>query len=90
MKQARRWVYGKTYYDDHYEFALVLDEARYHSDDMDAIVACAQCGKPVRYVDTYSSKEIQSDGAAWGYAVCEDCHRAELERQFAADRRGDA
>ena len=90
MRLARRWVYGKTYGDDHYELALVLDEARYHSDDMDAIVACAQCGKPVHYGDTYSSKEIQSDGAAWGYAVCEDCHRAELERQFAADRRGDA
>lgn len=90
MKQAQRWVYGETYDQDHYEFALVLDEATCYSDDMDAMVACAQCGRPVRYGDTYTSKEIHSDGAAWGYAVCEDCYREEWDRQREANHRGDA
>lgn len=90
MKPAKKWVYGKTREDDHYEDVLVPDDASYYKADMDAIVACAQCGKHLRFGETFTSKEIHTDGAAWGYGVCGNCYHAEWDRQFAADRRDGA
>ena len=53
------------------------------SDDMDEEVNCCQCGRKLRFGDTYTSQEIHS-GIGFGFNVCEECHELEWER-----RRGD-
>lgn len=52
--------------------------AKGYSNDMDAIVPCAACGKDTRFGDGFSSLEIQSPFGL-GYMVCEECYRQELE-----------
>lgn len=49
-----------------------------YSNDMDEIVACAACGKPLKFGDAYTSRKIQSN-AGFGFAVCEDCYEKEFE-----------
>ena len=49
-----------------------------YSNDMDEIVACAACGKALKFGDAYTSRKIQSN-AGVGFAVCEDCYEKEFK-----------
>ena len=49
-----------------------------YSNDMEEIVACAVCGKALKFGDAYTSRKIQSN-AGFGFAVCEDCYEKEFE-----------
>ena len=49
--------------------------------DLDSIISCASCGKPVVAGDTYTSLEIHTDHGL-GFLVCSDCYKAEMERRF--------
>ena len=51
-----------------------------YSEDMNEIVNCCQCLKKIRYGDTYTSNEINTD-LGFGFAVCEDCYEKEWERK---------
>lgn len=51
--------------------------------DMHTLVNCASCGKELPYLMSYTSLEIHT-GMGLGYAVCEDCHRAEYQRKMEA------
>ena len=52
-----------------------------YSSNMDETVNCAQCGKEVKYGETYCSQEIHTVPGGMGYAVCEDCHKKEMLRR---------
>ena len=49
-----------------------------YSSDLDAVVACAACGKALKFGDAYTSRKILST-TGFGYAVCEDCYEKEFE-----------
>ena len=44
------------------------------------MVKCAQCGKPVIYRESYTSRTIHSD-YGFGYAVCPECYLKEWEEE---------
>lgn len=46
-------------------------------DDMDDIIACANCGIPVKYGESYTSLTIHNLYGI-GYCVCGQCHSVEL------------
>lgn len=70
--KAQKWNCKiKKYYDyDPPEGACL------YSDDMDKIVACAQCGIKMLFGDGYTSRQIHSR-YGFGYAVCEKCYEKE-------------
>lgn len=47
---------------------------------LSATVTCADCGKSVRYGDTYTSSEIHTSTGV-GYAICETCMENEIQRR---------
>lgn len=47
--------------------------------EMDDIIACAACGKLLKFGDSYTSRKILSNGG-FGFAVCEDCYEKEFEK----------
>lgn len=49
------------------------------SDNMDADVACAQCGKMIKYGESFTSREIHSKHGL-GYPVCNNCYEIETSK----------
>ncbi len=43
-------------------------------------VACAGCGKPVRFEDSYVSGQIHNPYGI-GFLICGECHQAEIEKR---------
>lgn len=81
MKRVRKWNYEKH----DYELYIIPDgwEVCLYTEDMDKIVNCVQCGKEIKYGNTYTSQEVHTH-LGLGYHVCEDCHIVELERKIGA------
>ncbi|MFQ6793822.1 MAG: hypothetical protein ACLRT4_13770 [Thomasclavelia sp.] len=50
--------------------------ASLYEKDMEKIVACAECGKKIRYGNSYTSRRIQNL-VGFGYAVCGECYAKE-------------
>ena len=48
-------------------------------------VACAGCGKPVRFEDSYVSGQIHNPYGI-GFLVCGECHQAEIGRRKRAKK----
>lgn len=48
--------------------------------DLDNIVNCPQCGKELKYGDTFTSLEIHT-GVGFGYGVCDKCYQEEWKRR---------
>ena len=46
----------------------------------DTAINCAQCGKPIRYGNSYTSLELETKGGE-SYWVCWPCHKREIERR---------
>ena len=78
MTTLRRWNYNKQTYES-YNAPNEL-KVKSYSDDMDEIISCALCGRPVRFGDCYTSKEIHTPHG-FGYAVCGDCYFGERVRE---------
>lgn len=53
----------------------------FYSNDMDEIVNCPQCGRELKYGDTYISLEVHSP-TGFGYGVCRACYDAENRRKY--------
>lgn len=47
-----------------------------YADDMDKFIQCANCGRIIKYKDSYTSRTIHTE-IGLGYAVCRDCYREE-------------
>lgn len=52
-----------------------------YSNNMNEIVACAACGKALKFGDAYTSRKILSNGG-FGFAVCEDCYEKEFKEEL--------
>lgn len=48
--------------------------------DDDSICRCAECGKKIRFGDSFTSIRIH-DPIGFGYAVCSDCYQKEWEER---------
>jgi len=72
-----KWNYQKREYEP-YE---VPDDwnVKTYSNDMDEIVNCPHCGKPLPFGDSYTSREIHTK-FGMGFAVCSECYEQEWER----------
>lgn len=79
----KRWNYETHKYEP-YE---VPDDwyVSYYESDMDKEVNCAECGKTIKYGDTYCSTRIFSDNGLWGCAVCEGCHVSGITERLKRD-----
>lgn len=51
-----------------------------YSNDMNEIVTCPQCGKKLKFGETYTSLEIHTN-IGFGYGVCQECYDKEWERR---------
>lgn len=51
--------------------------------DGDIWLTCAACGKRIKYEESLVSLEMHT-ALGIGYAVCEECHRVEIARRYAA------
>lgn len=78
MKNIQRWNYDKQAY----ELYMIPStwSVKSYSNDMDEIVNCAHCGRPVTYGSCYTSKEIHTPHG-FGYAVCGECYDMERARE---------
>lgn len=86
VRVLRKWDYGKK------EYAPWPVPAEWRvatiEDDMDAPVECAQCGRTLPFGEAYTSLEVHTDGAGFGYAVCGKCHSQERWRRIEHARVG--
>lgn len=78
----RKWNGNKKEYED-YKIPGNWNVKTYCA-DMDEIVNCAQCGKELKYGNTYTSMEVHTE-MGFGYGVCDTCYRFELKRRFKED-----
>ena len=79
MLWAQKWDYkGREYrpYKIPDDWFCVLDHP-----DLNAVINCASCGRPLPFGDGYTSRSIHN-AAGFGYAVCEEC----MIREIAAER----
>ena len=78
--KLRKWNYGKLTYEDYEvpdEWKVSVFEL-----DMETLVDCCQCGKEIKIGETYTSQEVHTK-MGWGFRVCPECYRSEMERRFA-------
>lgn len=80
----RKWNYKKHEYDPYpvpADKKLVL-----YTENMDEIVNCCQCLEPIKYGESYTSKEVHNC-LGFGYAVCSKCYDKEWIRWESQARR---
>lgn len=70
-----KWNYKTKDYDDYTPPA----GAELFSEDLEQPVACAACGKKIKFGDGYTSREIHNH-AGFGFIVCAKCYESELKR----------
>lgn len=73
-----RWNYTLKKYD-----VVDLPEGNYkfYSSDMNEVINCPHCGKELKFGDAYTSYEFQSQVFSFGYGVCEECYKKEVEEK---------
>lgn len=70
----KKWNYQKRKYED---FNIPRDRnVKLLADDLNEIINCANCGKEVKFGDTYTSMTIHNS-LGFGYCVCEECYEEE-------------
>lgn len=78
----KRWNYKKHIYEDY----KVPDKwnVKTYGNGMEEIINCCQCGKKIKFGDSYTSLEVHTE-IGFGYSVCEKCYEAEWRRKKAND-----
>lgn len=79
LNELRKWNYQKHIYEDYYVPANWFCTT--YCFDLETIINCPQCGRPLPCKDSYTSMEIH-DEVGFGYCVCETCHEIELARRI--------
>lgn len=66
------------------EYAVcgIPDGATTYTTDMDKEIACAACGRSVRYGDCFPSQKFYEASGMFAYVVCDDCHGKDLDEQW--------
>lgn len=75
--ELRRWDYKTHSYLPH---LMPAGNYKTFCHNMDEVVNCAQCGKPLPYGGAYTSMEVHTD-IGFGYAVCGACYDGEMYRR---------
>ncbi len=80
---AQKW---NPYHRKYRPYVLPEDELKCSllEDRMDKVIACAGCGRPVKYGESFSSLEIHTE-TGFGFMVCHMCIDQETERARAAE-----
>lgn len=55
-----------------------------YSDDMEKEIACCQCGKIIKYGDSYTSRTIHTEMGI-GFAECEECYKRSIKNEHKID-----
>ena len=50
--------------------------------DAEKQINCAECGKPIKFCESFTSRRIYDDMGMFGYAVCYDCHISGLKERM--------
>lgn len=74
--KAKKWNPKTREYQD-YELPK---NAYMFSNDMEKVIACAQCGRKMAFGDGYTSRQIHTKYGL-GYAVCEKCYEKEWKEE---------
>ncbi len=80
---AEKWDFEKHRYEPY----SLPPFATIYENDMEKIVVCAECGKPMKFGTSYVSLAIHNF-MGFGYAVCEECHRKELAAKYKEKTKG--
>ncbi len=80
--KAYKWDFEKCRYDE----VDIPDTCSNYKDNFSEEVTCPNCGRQVRYGDTYTSRRWH-DRVGFGYGVCERCHELEALEEGAANGR---
>lgn len=80
---AQKW---NSYHRKYRPYVLPEDELKCSllEDRMDKVIACAGCGKPVKFGESFTSLEIHTE-SGFGFMVCHMCIDQETERARAAE-----
>lgn len=80
---AQKW---DPYHKRYRSYVLPEDVMRcsFGERDMDKVIACAGCGKSVKFGNAYTSLEIHTETGI-GFSVCSNCHAGEIERATDAE-----
>ena len=80
---AKRW---NPYHGKYRPYVLPEDKLKCSllEDRMDKAIACAGCGKPVKFGESFTSLEIHTE-SGFGFMVCPMCIDQETERARAAE-----
>lgn len=54
--------------------------------DMEKVVNCAECGKPMKYGESFTSQRIYDSAGLFGYAVGRECHESGLKDRIDHER----
>lgn len=74
----KKWNYKRHNYEDY----TVPNEwnVKTYGNGMEEIINCVQCGKKIKFGDSYTSLEVHTE-IGFGYSVCEKCYEKELKRR---------
>lgn len=74
--KAQKWNFKtRKYYD--YELP---EGACLYGENMDQDIACAQCGRKMKFGDGYTSRQIHTK-YGFGYKVCKKCYEKERKEE---------
>ncbi|MBB1552034.1 hypothetical protein HG452_000615 [Candidatus Saccharibacteria bacterium] len=73
---VKKWNFKKQEYED-YELP---EDCPLICHNMEQIINCANCRKKTKFGKSYSSKAIHNE-YGFGYPVCEECYKKELENE---------
>ena len=86
---AQKW---NSYHRKYRPYVLPEDELKCSllEDSAEKIIACAGCGRPVKFGESFTSLEIHTE-SGFGFMVCHMCIDQETERARVAEamRRGE-
>lgn len=80
---AQKW---NPYHRKYRPYVLTEDELKCSllEDSAERIIACAGCGRPIRYGKSFTSLEIHTE-SGFGFMVCPICLNQETEHARAAE-----
>lgn len=77
MTKAQKYNFKEKKYSEY----QLPEHASMYEDDMEMIIACAECGKPLLYGNGFTSRKIHTH-IGMGYSVCSGCYETERKEEL--------